>query len=90
VERARREVCRERPEWADVLVIPVSPEADYPNRWGETVLGVKRTWIYQMAYETMPDPENYYRQIKAVLRHEFAHAFGDDLDEPPGAIVRPV
>ena len=82
VERARREVVREMPDKAHVHVYAMSAEAGIQSKWGEFFLPSGPVVIYQYAYEMMPDPENYYRQIKEVIRHEFAHAAGDMHYEP--------
>jgi len=82
VERARREVVRENPELAGLHVYAMSAEAGIQTKWGEYYLPNGPVVIYQFAYETMPDKENYYRQIKEVIRHEFAHAHGDMHPEP--------
>ena len=83
VARARREVLRTYPQFASVPVIPYSVDATvvdseaaitWPASWGEFFLPDGPIIIYQAPYEAMADQENYYRQIKAVLRHEFDHA----------------
>lgn len=89
VERARREMVRELPDCSDLHVIAMSAEFSEPAamtngemRWGEFYQPSGPIVIYQLPYEVMPDQENYYRQIKAVLRHECEHARGEDHGEP--------
>ena len=84
VERARREVVRTQPEWAGQKVVAMSAECSAGELapWGEFYLPVGPIVIYQFPYEVMDDQENYYRQIKAVLVHEFEHAEGEMHGEP--------
>jgi hypothetical protein len=84
VERARREVVRTMPDMAGMHVFAMSAEAFSPNggRWGEFYHPAGPVVIYQLPYEVMPDQENYYRQIKAVIVHEFEHARGEGHIEP--------
>ena len=89
VEHARREVLRELPATCgDVHVYTMSVDFDIPIaetsgdlRWGEFYPTKGPIVLYQLPYETMPDQENYYRQIKAVLRHEFEHFLGETHGE---------
>ena len=83
MSRARREVLREFPECARIPVLAGGAEAPSPNAWGEFYPPVGPIIIYQLAYETMGDQENYYRQIKDVLRHEYRHAIGRGDHETP-------
>ena len=85
VARAVREVRRER-DYPEVSVIAYSLDADVvdssidlhaPVPWGEFHPPIGPIVLWQRPYELMPDQGNYYRQIKAVLRHEFHHAEGD-------------
>lgn len=89
VERARREVVRDNPAWSDIHVYAMSAEAKAGELapWGEFYLPSGPIVIYQLPYEVMPDQENYYRQIKAVLVHEFQHAEGEMHGERVPAYV---
>lgn len=78
VERAQREVLRNAPaSWHGVAVRTVSAEGPFNAKWGEFYLPSGPIVLYQRAYEQMPDQENYYRQIKAVLVHEYEHSTGE-------------
>ena len=81
VERAQREVLRNAPEsWRAIAVRTVSaegPGGGYLHPWGEFYPEHGPIVIYQLPYEQMPDQENYYRQIKAVLVHEYEHSTGE-------------
>ena len=86
VARAHREVLREFPERearaAHVIAYSVDASMVGENTatippWGETLLPRGPISIWQMAYEMMEDQENYYRQIKDVIRHELRHVLGD-------------
>lgn len=87
-ERAEREVRKDYPDCADVNVVTMSAEAMFSGAtspaWGEFRLPSGPIVLYQMAYEGMPDQQNYYRQLKAVLRHEFEHARGSRHDHLSG------
>ena len=87
VARAQREVLRD-PEFAGVStpVIAYSVDASIVDTdarttllppWGEFWPPDGPIVIWQAAWEAMPDKENYYRQIKDVIRHELRHARGD-------------
>ena len=88
VAHAQREVLREfdDPRLRDVPVIAYSIDASiidseagtvaYPP-WGEFYFPDGPIILWQYAFEEQPDQENYYRQIKDVLRHEFRHAQGE-------------
>lgn len=83
VERARREVVRTLPEHLrDIHVYALSAEAEFHERWSEFYPPDGPIIVHQLAFEAMPDRENYYRQIKACLVHEYGHAVGDDHGEP--------
>lgn len=100
VARAHREVLREfdDPTVAQVPVIPYSVEASvvetetetvYAPSWGDFYLPDGPIVIWQYPFEAMPDQENYYRQIKDVLRHELRHAQGETHAMPGRmAVVR--
>ena len=102
VARARREVLREFPQpiVREAPVIAYSVEANIMDEaagiaavvpWGETWQPKGPVIIWQQPYEEMPDQENYYRQIKAVIRHEFGHLLGDTHEDeygrPPARVV---
>jgi hypothetical protein len=83
VERAQREVLRSAPaSWRAIAVRTVSAEGPFNATWGEFYPPNGPIVIYQLAYENMPDQENYYRQIKAVLIHEYEHSTGEMHGEP--------
>lgn len=102
VARAQREVLREFPQHRHVPVMPLGLDASVldsetrlmaPSNWGEYHLAGEYAGyilIWQLAYEDMPDQENYYRQIKDVLRHEYRHVDGerhpDTHGNPPPAV----
>jgi len=58
----------------DASIIDTEASTASVPAWGEFWPPDGPIVLYQAAYETMPDQENYYRQIKAVVRHEFRHA----------------
>lgn len=103
VGRAQREVLREFPQHAKVPVIPLGLEASVldsstglmqEEMWGAFHFGGSYAGcitIWQLPYELMPDPENYYRQIKDVLRHEYGHVDGevhpDEYGNPPARVA---
>jgi len=83
VRRAVREVLRHAPtRWAAIDVSTISAEGPYRPVWGEFFPPNGPIVLYHIAYELMPDEENYYRQIKAVLVHEFEHSAGEMHGEP--------
>lgn len=49
--------------------------------WGEFYPPHGPIVLWQLAYEYMPDAQNYRKQIREVLRHEYRHAIGRDDHE---------
>jgi hypothetical protein len=84
-EEVRREFTDPRLNGVTVLALEAYGET---AQWGsfEPARGIIR--IFRPAYDQMPDQENRATQLRAVLRHEFAHVMGHpghlgDRQPPP-------